>query len=246
MTWNEQFDESLSTWLEESAPARIPDRVLNATFERTRGSRQHVNWRALLGRRQMIGLATALGSAAVFMVVAVLALSLYANAPGVGGPRTPDPRTPFVGTWISTSDADGGAQTMTVERAGNNTVDIVVTDTIATVCDLTPSTMTGTGTIQGKDLVIPRPGYRCDDGSEPRAVSGPPLEEQLRNLTFVRDAQAETLIDNFSGVWLREGAEAPSPTPSQSATASPSTSPRTTTRPSEAQVTELLNGFRVP
>ena len=44
MANNERFDESVSKWLEESAPTRLPERVLNATFERTRTSRQQVGW----------------------------------------------------------------------------------------------------------------------------------------------------------------------------------------------------------
>jgi hypothetical protein len=54
--------------------------------------------------------------------------------------------------------------------------------------------------------------YTCDDGSEPEALSGPPLQEQLANLTFVLDAETETLTDNFGGVWRREGAEPAPPT----------------------------------
>ena len=46
--------------------------------------------------------------------------------------------------------------------------------------------MIGTGRIEGDDrLVIPSPIYTCDDGSEAVALSGPPLQEQLRNLTYV-------------------------------------------------------------
>jgi hypothetical protein len=76
--------------------------------------------------------------------------------------------------------------------------------------------------------VIPSPAYTCDDGSEAVALSGPPLEEQLRNLTFTHDPGTDTLTDNFGSVWAREGAD-PSPEP--------------TTPFSEAEVTELLNGF---
>ena len=46
MAENERFDDSISKWLEETAPARLPERVLDATFERTRRSEQHLGWRA--------------------------------------------------------------------------------------------------------------------------------------------------------------------------------------------------------
>jgi hypothetical protein len=53
-------------------------------------------------------------------------------------------------------------------------------------------------------LVIPSPVFTCDDGSEPRVESGPPVDEQLRNLTFVHDREADTLTDNFDVVWTEQ------------------------------------------
>ena len=50
MAKNERIEESISSWLEESAPPQLPERVLEATFERTRKSRQQVGWRGLLAR----------------------------------------------------------------------------------------------------------------------------------------------------------------------------------------------------
>jgi hypothetical protein len=128
-----------------------------------------------------------------------------------------DPRSPFLGTWVSTTDADGGTQTMTVSVSADGAVETVVTDDIATVCSLTPSTMTGTGRIEGGTaLVIPSPAFTCDDGSEPEALSGPPLEEQLRDWTLFLDPETDTLSDGVGGLWLREGAEVPSPEPTLS------------------------------
>ena len=147
------------------------------------------------------------------LIVASALLVAGMGAIGVGSRfLQPDPLViTFGGTWISTSDADGGMQTMEVAVA-NGTVDIVVTDDVATVCSGSPSTMTGTGRIEGGTaLVIPAPNYTCDNGSEPQAVSGPPLEEQLRNWTLVLDPQAGTLTASVGGVWYREGAAVPSP-----------------------------------
>jgi hypothetical protein len=117
--------------------------------------------------------------------------------------------TQLLGRWFST-DTDGSIQTMTVRTAGETAIEIVVHDDVASVCSGAPSTMTGTGGLgDAGDLVIPTPVLTCDDGSEPEALSGPPLEEQLRNLTFVLDAETGTLTDNLGGVWLREGSEDP-------------------------------------
>jgi len=213
MPTDERLGESISTWLEQTAPGRLPDRVLEATFERTRGSRQQVGWRARLGRIHVTQSVAALGGiAAVVVVAATLALGSVADRPGVGGPPiSDDPRDAFLGTWFSTSDADGGTQTMIARATPDGGVEIVVTDDVASVCSRTPSTMTGTGRLEGDTrLVIPAPVYSCDDGSEPDALSGPPLQEQLRNLTFVRDAQADVLTVGATSVWTREVGAAPS------------------------------------
>jgi hypothetical protein len=155
-------------------------------------------------------------AAAGVLGIAVFALAAIGFVRLLGSERTPagEPRSPFEGTWISTSDADGGTQTLTVSVSADSAVEIVVTDDIATVCSGTPSTMTGAGRIEGgTQLVIPAPVYTCDDGSEPEVLSGPPLQEQLRDWTLFLDAETDTLSDGVGGVWLREGAEVPSPGP---------------------------------
>ena len=129
MASDERFWESISTWLEQTAPPRLPERVLEATFERTRSSRQHVGWRARVGRLKLTRSVVALGGAAVVVVAAGLTLNLLANQLGVGRsvPAT-DPRSPFLGVWVSTSDADGGTQTMTVRATRDSGLEIVVLD----------------------------------------------------------------------------------------------------------------------
>ncbi len=211
MAMNERFDETISRWLEQTAPPRLPERVLEATFERTRRTTQHVGWRALLGNRHVPRFAPALGGAAVVVVAAALALNFYVNQSAVGEPVSPDdPRSPFLGAWISTTDADGGTQTMTIRASEDEAVEIVVNDDIATVCSGTPSTMTGTGRIEGgTQLVIPAPVYTCDDGSEAETVSGPPLHEVLRDWSLFLGPLTDTLSDGAGGLWLREGAEPP-------------------------------------
>jgi hypothetical protein len=157
------------------------------------------------------------------LIAAVALLVAAMGAVAVGSGLLP--RGPFEGTWLSTSDADGGTQTMTVQVSADGAVEIVVRDDVATVCAGTSSTMTGTGRIEaGTQLVIPAPVYTCDDGSEPETLSGPPLAEQLRDWTLVLDPQTDTLSDGFGGLWLREGAEAPSPDPAISDTMWPQNS----------------------
>ena len=138
--------------------------------------------------------------------IAVFALAAIGFVRLLGSEGTPagEPRSPFEGTWVSTSDTDGGTQTMTVRVSGDDAVEITVRDDVATVCSGTPSTMTGTGRIEaGTQLVIPAPVYTCDDGSDPQALSGPPLQEQLRDWTLFLDPQTDTLSDGVGGLWRR-------------------------------------------
>jgi hypothetical protein len=225
-------DSVVAAWLDEG-PAELPidtRRAISAGIRTARRRRAGVGL-PLGGQLRWpdVGLsraALALGGVAAIVIAAAVTVNLYGNLVGLGGPGT-DPRTPFLGTWISTSDADGGMQTMTVERADNNTVEIVVTDTIATVCSFTPSTMTGTGTIDGSNLVIPTPDYRCDDGSEPQTSSGPPLDEVLRNLTYVRDPARDVLAIG-DGMWHRLGAVDATPEPTAEGTTSGGMWPQST------------------
>jgi Sigma-70 region 2 len=165
--------------------------------------------KAIRRARRRLGLNTVAGGLAGLAVIAgaVAAVQTFQAAPH---PATPTV-TPLLGRWFSTA-TNGSSRTMTVRTAGETAIEILVHDDVASVCSGAPSTMTGTGGLgDAGDLVIPTPVLTCDDGSEPEVLSGPPLEEQLRNLTFVLDAEAETLTDNLGGVWLREGPEDPLP-----------------------------------
>jgi hypothetical protein len=109
---------------------------------------------------------------------------------------------------------------MVIQASEDGNVEMLVHDDLASVCSDGPSTMIGSGGFEGDEkLVFPSPVLTCDDGSRPEALGGPPLEEQLQNLTLTHDPGTDTLADNFGSVWTREGAEVP--TPSSIPTASP-------------------------
>jgi hypothetical protein len=209
-----QVDRVLESWL-AVGPTKLSDRSVAAIVAQLDNVKQRrLFWLpGLRGGFPVTRFVPALGGAAVVVVAAALALDFFVNRPSGGSGPSADPRSSFQGTWVSTSDSDGGTQIMTVRFSADGAVDIVVLDDVATVCSFTPSTMTGTGRVEGDSLVIPAPDYRCDDGSEPQAVSGPPLDEQLRNWTLARDPERDILTDGFGGLWLREGAEVPSPGP---------------------------------
>ena len=70
-----EVDGRITSWLEADVPTRMPDRVLRATFERTRKSSQHGRSRALLGSVQVNRTWAAVAGAAL-VVVAVFQLRL--------------------------------------------------------------------------------------------------------------------------------------------------------------------------
>jgi hypothetical protein len=88
MTTDDQRDQRISVWLEAKPRAELPDRVLSATFERTRRAGQHGRWRLTL---QMIGMhraTIAVGFAAVLVLVLLggtqLAALLRVGEAGIG------------------------------------------------------------------------------------------------------------------------------------------------------------------
>jgi hypothetical protein len=103
MASNKRFDESISKWLEETAPSQLPERVLEATFERTRTSKQQVGWRALLGRIRLTRFAPALSGAVVIVLAAALALSYYASQQEIAGPANPAPLPATPDVWSRVS-----------------------------------------------------------------------------------------------------------------------------------------------
>lgn len=91
MPTDRQLEQTISRWLEGEAPMQLPDRVLRATFERTRKTKQQASWQALLRRLQVNRIFAALAGVAAVVVIALVAVGLYFNQPpGIGGgPATP-------------------------------------------------------------------------------------------------------------------------------------------------------------
>ena len=102
MTPDEQPDRRISGWLEADAPSRIPDRVLDATFERTRRTRQQGAWRRML-RAPVEHRLTALGAGTV-LVVAVLVTGTMVGALAMGA--RPDSTQPPATSPSAVATAD--------------------------------------------------------------------------------------------------------------------------------------------
>jgi hypothetical protein len=227
MNATHDLERRISDYYAAEAPYRAPHWLLTQALDVIDTTPQRRTWARRPWRIPTMRSTSArlgLTSVAIATVGLVGMTFLWGSVIGPATSPSNDARSAFVGTWFSTSDADGGTQTMTVRASGEDGVEIVVTDDIASVCSRTASTMTGTGRLVGDTrLLIPSPAYTCDDGTKAVAMSGAPLQEQLRNLSFVLDAEAGYLTDNFRGMWLRDGGAAPSPAPRAAA---PSPAPR--------------------
>jgi hypothetical protein len=120
---------------------------------------------------------------------------------------TPPPGQPvhLAGTWEATDlPPDSSQQTMAIVELPDGSYEVTIRDYVASVCSGVPSTMTGVAeSAEEGTLVIEQPAFTCDDGSQAEALSGPPLEEQLRGLEFVYDSLREALHDSFGLEWTR-------------------------------------------
>jgi hypothetical protein len=145
-----------------------------------------------------------IGTAVVALVVAAAAIGGLVRAFTPGSVPADDPRSPFLGVWVGT-DADGSAQTVTIRASEKDAVEVLVNDDLTSVCSGAPSTMTGTGRLDDTaTMIVPSPVVTCDDGSEPQGLSGPPPQEELRDLTFVHDPPSDTLTDRNGSVLYRD------------------------------------------
>ncbi len=155
-----------------------------------------------------------------------------AGATDTTSSTAPAPASPILGSWVSTDNRYSESHaTLVIEASEDGSVEIVAHN-FATPCLPVPTTMVGTGRLQGEnELVIPAPVFTCDDGSQPDPefleLSLTEFAEQFQNLTFTRDTATDILTGG--GVWIREGAE--------------ERGPESTTPHSETEITELLNGF---
>jgi hypothetical protein len=202
-----RLEERIRSGLQETAE-RIPETAPVRETRRLRSSRPAGVWAAV---------------AAVAAVLVLFTPILFFGGSEPGTTSAGDPQSPFLGTWVTTDFLS----TMVIEASEDTSVEMIVHDFFP-VCR-GASTMTGIGRLQTEnELVFPAPVLTCDDGSQPETISGPPIEEELQNLTLTRDPATDILTDNFGKVWTREGADL---------------NREPTAPPSEADVTELLNGF---
>jgi Tol biopolymer transport system component len=98
-----EVDGRIRSWLEADVQG-IPGWVLEATFERTRRSRQQTGWRRIAARFQFFP-SLALTAGVAVLVVAIASLGLHANEPAVGSqpPASPSAEPSPTATAAPTS-----------------------------------------------------------------------------------------------------------------------------------------------
>jgi hypothetical protein len=129
MPTDQQLDKQISGWLAAEAPRQLPDRVLRATFDRTRKTRQQGRWRALTEGINVNKLVSISVGAAVVVAVLLFGSQLLGSSSNVGGPggdvsatleptATSEPSGLLDGTYTATippnSNASPGTWTLTV------------------------------------------------------------------------------------------------------------------------------------
>jgi hypothetical protein len=111
MTAPRPADERIALWLEEEAEGVLPDRVLEATFDRTRGTRQARGsaWRSFPMTRPLPQIAV--GAAVIVLFVGLVSLRPAPSGNGGALPTTspsasvsPSPRATPTASPIDTSD----------------------------------------------------------------------------------------------------------------------------------------------
>jgi TolB protein len=119
MTGDRSIDERISAWLIEAAPGQLPDRVLQATFERTRPSRQRRTLRWWTTPAVLrVAPATALVGAAIIAAIAIGIALLPPSTPSVGVGASPSP-TPSPSPSLSPVTGLPGRFAITSNRNGD-------------------------------------------------------------------------------------------------------------------------------
>jgi hypothetical protein len=206
-------EETISRWLEAEAPTQLPDRVLRATFERTRTTRQQGAWRAVLWRIRMPRLVLVLGGVAAVVIAAVVALNVFGGSqpmPGVGGQASPSPSPPPSAAPVEPSpdaalavgpfalDPDGVPITVTIPASGwtfNSFGALVKGDEVA---NLPESAMLFWAPPAGTSFYVP--GDPCQATSTRPATPATTIEELAAALAAQASRDATGPVDvTFDG-----------------------------------------------
>lgn len=112
---------------------------------------------------------------------------------GLGTPPAVAAQGNLADTWTSI-DTDGSNQTLTLTGSGNRVYAMTLFDESASLCGGAPALATGSGRVEG-DQLLTRVSVVCLPGGN--------VLHGVIGIGFVHDAGADTLTDDFGVVWSR-------------------------------------------
>jgi hypothetical protein len=121
----------------------------------------------------------------IFAFVSLLPLALACSAKA-DSERSFDGERSFVGLWEGIDPADGGDALRSITCAEDQTCNLAVTDTVISLCASGTGFASGTGGLEGDELVFPDVLLTCPNGEEAHLVVS--YERDQLNRTLVETA----------------------------------------------------------
>jgi hypothetical protein len=121
----------------------------------------------------------------VFAFVSLLPLALACSAKA-DGERSFDGERAFVGLWEGIDPVDGGDSLRSITCAEDQTCHLALTDSVITLCGGGTGFASGTGGLEGDELVFPDVLLTCPNGEEAHLVVS--YERDQLNRTLVETA----------------------------------------------------------
>jgi hypothetical protein len=124
-----------------------------------------------------------------FLVIAFVALLhlAFASSATAGGERT------FVGLWEGIDPVDGGDSLRSITCLEDQTCNLAATDSVITLCGGGTGFASGTGGLEGDELVFPDVVLTCPNGEEVDLVISYERDQLNRTLVETAVVGARTL-----------------------------------------------------
>jgi hypothetical protein len=139
---------------------------------------------------------------AVLAAMALLPLAFVSSADAESeqsmfGPRSSSGLRSFVGLWEGIDPVDGGDSLRSITCSLDRSCALAVTDSVVTLCGGGPAFASGTGGLEGDELVFPEVVLACPDGPEVDLVVSyqrDPLNGTLVETAVVGDRTLPNII----------------------------------------------------
>jgi hypothetical protein len=121
----------------------------------------------------------------IFACISSLPLAVASSAKAENE-RSFDGERSFVGLWEGIDPADGGDSLRSITCFEDRSCNLAVTDTVISLCGSGTGFASGTGGLEGDELVFPDVVLTCSDGEEAHLVVS--YERDRLNRTLVETA----------------------------------------------------------